>query len=108
MIAFDLIVAWRVLATVKLGRACPQLPASVLYTADELAVLHAAVEKNGCDSRPLTPREANRRVARLGGDADSGPERLRLGLSRLMDVAWGWRLHHQLHLSPTKSSRKCV
>lgn len=39
VLAFDLIVAWRILACLKLGRVLPQLPATVLYTADELAVL---------------------------------------------------------------------
>ena len=39
------IVAWRVLACVKLGRALPQLPASVLYSSEELEVLEAAVKK---------------------------------------------------------------
>lgn len=45
VLAFDLIVAWRVLACVKLGRALPQLPASVLYSSDELEVLLAALKK---------------------------------------------------------------
>jgi len=45
VLAFDLIVAWRVLACVKLGRALPQLSASVLYSPEELKVLHAAVKK---------------------------------------------------------------
>lgn len=44
--AFDLIVAWRILVCVKLGRQLPQLPASVLYTSDELAVLLARFKKN--------------------------------------------------------------
>ena len=45
VLAFDLIVAWRVLACVKLGRALPQLPATVLYSPEELAVLLAALKK---------------------------------------------------------------
>jgi hypothetical protein len=45
VLAFDLIVGWRVLACVKLGRALPQLPATVLYTPEELEVLLAAVKK---------------------------------------------------------------
>jgi hypothetical protein len=51
-LAFDLIVAWRVLACLKLGRAMPQLPATVVYTADELAVLGAAFKKNSADGLP--------------------------------------------------------
>lgn len=45
VLAFDLIVAWRILACVKLGRALPQCPASVIYTEAELAVLWAASKK---------------------------------------------------------------
>jgi hypothetical protein len=45
VLAFDLIVAWRVLACVKLGRALPQLPASVLYSPEELEVLMAGAKK---------------------------------------------------------------
>ncbi len=53
VLAFDLIVAWRVLACVKLGRALPQLPATVLYTPEELRVLTAAIKKNSQGCRPL-------------------------------------------------------
>jgi hypothetical protein len=45
VLAFDLIVAWRILACLKLGRAFPQLPASLLYTAYEIAVLCAVQKK---------------------------------------------------------------
>jgi len=51
VLAFDLIVAWRVLACVKLGRALPQLPASVLYSPEELAVLLAAEKKTPVQRR---------------------------------------------------------
>jgi len=45
VLAFDLMVAWRVLACVKLGRALPQLPATVLYSPEELEVIQAASKK---------------------------------------------------------------
>ena len=45
VLAFDLIVAWRVLACLKLGRTMPQLSASVIYTEEELAVLSATSKK---------------------------------------------------------------
>ena len=45
VLAFDLIVAWRVLACVKLGRKLPQLPATVLYSIQELEVLLALKKK---------------------------------------------------------------
>jgi Domain of unknown function (DUF4338)/Transposase DNA-binding len=52
VLAFDLIVAWRILACLKLGRALPQLPATVLYTKDELAVL-CALQKKETSGPPL-------------------------------------------------------
>lgn len=46
VLAFDLIVAWRVLACIKLGRQLPHLPATVLYTSEELRVLLTALKKS--------------------------------------------------------------
>ena len=51
VLAFDLIVAWRVLARVKPGRTLPQLAASVLYSPEELKVLLAAVKKTSAQKR---------------------------------------------------------
>ena len=56
VLAFDLIVAWRVLACVKLGRVLPQLSASVLYSPEELQVLLAALKKTSAQrTRPVSP-----------------------------------------------------
>jgi hypothetical protein len=46
VLAFDLIMAWRLLALVKLGRTVPNVPAELLYTAEELNVMFRAVKKN--------------------------------------------------------------
>jgi hypothetical protein len=95
VLAFDLIIAWRVLACVKLGRALPQLPASVLYSPDELQVLWGTLKKRAALA------QANRLVARLGGylgrtcDGEPGAESVGIGLHRLADRLWGWRLNAQ-------------
>lgn len=104
VLAFDLIVAWRVLACVKLGRSLPQLPASVLYSPEELEVLWAAFHKKKKFSREaaraLRLAEANDLVARWGGylgrkgDGPPGPESIGIGLRRLYDVTFGWKLRH--------------
>lgn len=44
-LALDLIVAWRVLLLCRLGKAHPNLPASVLYSPEELAILET-LKKN--------------------------------------------------------------
>jgi len=52
VLAFDLIVAWRVLACLKLSRAVPQLPARVIFTDPELELLCACFKKKA----PPPPR----------------------------------------------------
>lgn len=54
-LAFDLIVAWRVMACLKAGRTHPQLPATAFYTPIELAVLRAAFKKNTSGYPPTAP-----------------------------------------------------
>jgi hypothetical protein len=66
VLAFDLIVAWRVLACVKWGRALPQLPATVLYTPQELKLLLMAVKK--------TPEPARNKGAVSGRGQPLGGE----------------------------------
>lgn len=44
-LALDMIVAWRVLLLCRLGKAHPHLPASVLYSPEELAILEV-LKKN--------------------------------------------------------------
>ncbi len=47
VLAFDLVVAWRILALIKLGRAVPNVRAELLYAqGEELKVLFQAVKKN--------------------------------------------------------------
>ena len=57
VLVFDLIVAWRILACLKLGRVLPQLPATVLYTPDELAVLCAHQKKETSSPPPRSASE---------------------------------------------------
>jgi len=45
VLAFDLIVAWRVLVCLKLGRTLPKLPAALFYTSEEIEVLRTVLKK---------------------------------------------------------------
>jgi hypothetical protein len=102
VLAFDLIIAWRVLACVKAGRVLPQLPATVFYSPEELQVLLAAHKKKRSESQAeiqqMTLQEANRLVACLGGyvgrrnDGEPGVESIGIGLRRLSDLCCGWML----------------
>jgi hypothetical protein len=44
-LAFDLIVAWRTLMLIKLNRETPNMPASVAFSEEELAILRCYKKK---------------------------------------------------------------
>lgn len=89
VLAFDLIVAWRVLACVKLGKAMPQLPATVLYTLEEVEVVRAASKKSPA----------------AGPGADLGPGQPRGGpLGRLLGPEAGWSARGRKHRHWTAST----
>lgn len=46
-IAINLVMAWRIMLMTLLGRECPDLPASILFTDIEIDVLTAYAKKNG-------------------------------------------------------------
>ncbi len=108
-LVFDLIMAWRILALVKLGRATPNVPASLLYTDEEIEVLTRVIEQRTSQPVPeLTLRQANRTVASLAGgwfgrkgDGEPGAGTISKGIRRLQDVILGYRLHSP----PPKHSR---
>jgi hypothetical protein len=75
VLAFDLIVAWRILACLKLGRVLPQLPATVLYTQDELAVLCAHQKKEtSCPPLRSSPWEKPTAGSPAWEDISPGPK----------------------------------
>jgi len=66
-LAFELILAWRLLLLVKLGRARPDLPASSCFDADELAVLQRSKKTpSPAALGAATGDSPGRRAGRLG------------------------------------------
>ena len=65
-IAINLVIAWRIMRMTLLGRACPELPAEVLFSEIEVTVQNAFAKQNRIKS-PANLGDAVRRVARLGG-----------------------------------------
>lgn len=56
-IAFNLVIAWRIMLLTLLGRQCPEIPAEVLFSDPELEVLQAYAKKTAsndpcCSARP--------------------------------------------------------
>ena len=95
-LALFMVVSWRIARLVRLGRTCPDLPASLMFEPDEVA---AAYTLNKLSRPKAEPRlnEVIRLVARLGGflarkgDGEPGVKTLWIGLQRVMDFAAGVR-----------------
>lgn len=91
-----MVVSWRIARLMRLGRTCPDLPASLMFDPDEIKAAYVLTKKQ----LPIAPPSLNdmvRRVAMLGGflarkgDGEPGVKTIWFGLQRVMDFAAGVR-----------------
>src|SRR5262245_24696909 len=106
-LALCLIVSWRVLYLLMLGRECPELPCdSVLETAEWQAV-YTVVTGQPPPAQPPPLGEMVRHIASLGGylgrkgDGPPGPKAMWLGMQRMTDLALGWHAFASIMPPPT-------
>ncbi len=88
-LAVDMVVAWRVMYLVKMGRETPDLPCTVLFDEHEWEALVIRVEKT-TPSTPPPLGKAVRMIAKLGGflygdKSFPGPETIWKGLEKLQE-----------------------
>lgn len=95
-LALDMIIASRVLLLSRLGKEHPELPATVAYSPEELAVLEVKKKETGkfSESPKLTVLQANILTAMLvgfwgrTGDGHPGAQILSEGLRTLQSLVW--------------------
>lgn len=86
-----MIVAWRVLHLLMLGRNCPDLPCSVVFAVAEWEALYLVTYRQKPPRQPPPLGETLLLMARLGGflarntDGPPGPKSIWIGLQRLQD-----------------------
>jgi hypothetical protein len=96
-LALCMIVAWRVMFVMMLGREFPDLPCDVVFDADEWQAVYATVKKQAPPSEPPSIKTMVRLIASLGGwlgrkcDGEPGPKAMWVGIQRMTDLALGWR-----------------
>lgn len=103
-IALYMIVAWRVLYVMRLGRECPDLPCDVVFEEDEWRALWM-VSCNG-ESPEKTPslQEVVIKVAQWGGflarkgDGQPGPQAIWQGLTRVRDFTLAWQVFQETRM----------
>jgi hypothetical protein len=91
-----MIVAWRVLYVMHLGRECPDLPCSVVFEEAEWHSSWVIIKGGSPPQNPPSLSEMVRMVASFGGflgrksDGHPGAQTLWIGLSRVQDFAFCW------------------
>src|SRR5262249_30740847 len=92
-----LIVAWRVMHLMMLGRRCPEMPCEEVLCRDEWQALYTVVKQQVPPEQAPPLGEALRQWGALGGslgrpsDGEPGPKVVWRGLQRLADILLGWR-----------------
>jgi Transposase Tn5 dimerisation domain/Transposase DNA-binding len=105
-LALCLIVAWRVMHVMMLGRDCPDLPCDVALDDDEWQAVYATVTKQPPPAEPPSMKTIVRLIGSLGGwlgrkcDGEPGPKAMWVGMQRMTDLALGWRARAELRAAP--------
>ena len=111
-LALCMIVAWRVLYLMMLGRECPELPCDVALDEDEWQAVYAVVKQEALPASPPPLGAMVKLIAALGGylgrkcDGDPGPKAMWIGMQRMSDLARAWRAFPQY--GPPKTVKRSV
>jgi hypothetical protein len=95
-LALYLIVAWRVLYVLMLGRQCPQLRCDAVLTEAEWKSVWVIVHGQEAPAQAPPLGDMVRLIAELGGylnrkhDGPPGPQTMWIGLQRMRDFATAW------------------
>jgi len=100
-IALYMVVAWRVLYLMTLGRECPTLPCDVVFEKDEWQAFWVIVHDGHPEALDEKPSlgEFVRKVAEYGGflgrkcDGNPGPQSIWQGLTQVRHFAIAWRVY---------------
>jgi Transposase Tn5 dimerisation domain/Transposase DNA-binding len=96
-LALCLIVAWRVMYLMMLGRRCPDMPCDAVLQEDEWQAVYAVVKQEAPPSAAPSLGVMLLLLATLGGylgrpsDGEPGPKAIWRGMQRMADLVAGWR-----------------
>lgn len=95
-LAVYLIVAWRVLFVMMVGRQCPELPCTAVLSEEEWQSLYVIATAEPLPQEPPSLGRMVERIAALGGwlgrkhDGPPGPQAMWIGIQRMRDFAVAW------------------
>jgi len=95
-LAMYMIVAWRVLQVLMLGRECPKMRCDAVLTEAEWKSVYVMVTNEEVPVKPPLLMDMVKMIAELGGylnrkhDGPPGPQTMWIGLQRMRDFAAAW------------------
>jgi len=95
-LALYLIVAWRVLYVLKLGRDCPQLLCDAIFSEAEWKSVYVIANQMPAPKTPPALQVIIPLIAGMGGylgrkhDGPPGPQTMWIGMQRMRDFATAW------------------
>lgn len=97
-VALYMIIAWRVLYLLMLGRSCPDLSCDKVFEESEWKSVYMIVTKKEPPDTPPLLNVMIRMIASLGGflgrkgDGHPGPEAMWIGVQRMRDFSTAWEI----------------
>ncbi len=107
-LALFMVVSWRIGRLMRLGRTCPDLPASLVFDADEIKAAYVLTKKELPSEEPRL-NEVVRRVAMVGGflarkgDGEPGVKTIWLGLQYVRNFVAGMQF-----MRDAEGAKSCV
>lgn len=95
-LALYIIVAWRVLHVLKLGRECPEMSCEAVFTEAEWKSVYVIANRTAAPKKAPSLGTIIPMIASMGGylgrknDGPPGPQTMWIGLQRMRDFAIAW------------------
>lgn len=95
-LALYMVVAWRVMYCLMLGRNCPELSCDLVFADEEWKAVYMVVRNNPPPEQAPKLGDMIAMIASLGGylgrkhDGPPGPKTMWIGMQRMADLALAW------------------
>jgi hypothetical protein len=112
-LALYMVIAWRVMYVMMLGRQCPAIPCGEIFGEAEWKAVYTVVRGQAAPEQPPTLAAIVSMIASLGGhlgrkhDGPPGPKAMWIGMQRMRDLALAWDAF-QLAAVAARSRKRCV
>lgn len=112
-LAMYMVIAWRVMYVLMLGRECPNMSCAEVFSEAEWKSVYVVVCEESAPEKPPTLQEMIYLIGRLGGhlgrtqDGPPGPKAMWIGMQRMTDLATAWRAFGP-EAAAKRRRKKCV